>query len=434
MQATLNVGPDTKPSKDAPLIATWQGKLPISGDGLSARCLVGISLHYKLPHSWSWNGASSAAASGVDFFPDASEDYEVQPATERAPAEAGKIRLRKVVKKLEGDWPRQASGVLIQQFGPTRSAYEVKLPIESSTAVTAGNSITTSAIGLVAPPLWKMLLYAFLGGLILNVMPCVLPVIALKILGFVGQAKDDVGEARKLGLIHTFGVLASFLLLALIVVGLRAAGHSVGWGFQFTNPYFLVLITALVTLIALNLFGVFEVTAGGRTLDAATALTSKHGARGAFFNGLLATVAGDLLLGAHPRGGMGFAFAQQPAIIILVMLAVGLGLAAPYLVLSWHPAWLRFLPKPGLWMERFKVAMGFLMLGAGGVAVQSADHPLRRAGLVDGGVPGVHCGGGLGVWRVRSTRQETPLAGRHYRRRCVGGWLCLCRSRQTSLA
>ncbi len=111
--------------------------------------------------------------------------------------------------------------------------------------------------------------------------------------------------------------------------------------------------------------GCSKSTAGGRALSAATTLTSKHGARGAFFNGLLATVLATSCSAPILAGAVGFAFAQKPAIIILVMLFVGLGLATPYLVLSWHPAWLRFLPKPGPWMERFKVAMGFLMLGAG---------------------------------------------------------------------
>ena len=203
------------------------------------------------------------------------------------------------------------------------------------------------------------------GGLILNVMPCVLPVIALKILGFVGQAKDDPRRVRKLGLIHTLGVLSSFLVLALIIVSVKAAGSSVGWGFQFNNPYFLVLMTALVTLIALNLFGVFEVNPGGHTLSAASNLTSKHGASGAFFNGLLATVLATSCSAPILAGAVGVAFAQKPPVIILAMLTVGLGLAGPYLILSWHPAWLRFLPKPGLWMEKFKMAMGFPMLGAG---------------------------------------------------------------------
>ncbi len=218
VQATLNVGSGMKPSKDADFLQTWQTKAPKSGEALSARAwweraATGKSRYLVLE----WN--SPAAASDADLFPGASADFEVQPATERVPAEPGKIRLRKEVKKLAGDWPRQISGVLIQQSGAARLAYEVTLPIESSPTAAAANTGPTLATGVVAPSLWRMLLYAFLGGLILNVMPCVLPVIALKILGFVGQAKDDPRQVRRLGLIYALGVLVSFFVLAGLVFG-----------------------------------------------------------------------------------------------------------------------------------------------------------------------------------------------------------------------
>jgi len=364
VQATLNIGPDTKPSKDLTLLQTWQSGLPKSGDALSARAWwESPAKGNTRPLLLEWT--SSAPPAEADFFPYASDDFEVQAPTTPMPAAAGKIRLRKEVKKSAAQWPAQVSGLLIQGAGPARLAYEVNLPIQSSAAPATANTPSLASPGFLAPPLWKMLLYAFIGGLILNVMPCVLPVIALKILGFVGQAKDEPRRVRKLGIIHSLGVLSSFLILALIIISLKAAGGSVGWGFQFNNPYFLVLMTALVTLIALNLFGVFEVTPGGRTLDAATTLSSKHGATGAFFNGLLATVLATSCSAPILAGAVGVAFAQTPAIILLTMLTVGAGLAAPYLVLSWHPAWLRFLPKPGAWMEKFKVAMGFPMLAAG---------------------------------------------------------------------
>ena len=207
-----------------------------------------------------------------------------------------------------------------------------------------------------------MLLYAFIGGLILNLMPCVLPVIALKILGFVSEAKSEPRHVRALGLVYALGVLFSFLVLAAIVIGVKAAGHQAGWGMQFGSPIFLVCLTTLVTLVALNLFGVFEVTLGGRALDAAGNLASKHGAAGAFFNGVLATVLATPCTAPFLSIALGFAFAQSAAVIVLIFLTVGLGLAAPYVVLSWNPAWLKFLPKPGAWMEKFKIAMGFPML------------------------------------------------------------------------
>jgi thiol:disulfide interchange protein DsbD len=207
-----------------------------------------------------------------------------------------------------------------------------------------------------------MLLYAFIGGLILNIMPCVLPVIALKILGFVSEARSEPRRVRNLGLIYALGVLVSFLALAAMVIGVKAAGHHAGWGMQFGSPVFIVCLTTLVTLVALNLFGVFEVTLGGRALNTAGELASKHGATGAFFNGALATTLATPCTAPFLSGALGFAFAQSASIIVFIFLFVGLGLAAPYVLLSCNPAWLKFLPKPGAWMEKFKIAMGFPML------------------------------------------------------------------------
>ena len=152
-------------------------------------------------------------------------------------------------------------------------------------------------------------------------------------------------------------------ILAAIVIAVKAAGHHAGWGMQFGSPVFIVCLTTLVTLVALNLFGVFEVTIGGRALSAAGQLASKQGAPGAFFNGVLATALATPCTAPILATALGFAFLQNnPAVIVLIFLFVGLGLAAPYVVLSWNPAWLKFLPKPGAWMEKFKIAMGFPML------------------------------------------------------------------------
>jgi thiol:disulfide interchange protein DsbD len=121
-------------------------------------------------------------------------------------------------------------------------------------------------------------------------------------------------------------------------------------------------MTIFVLLIALNLFGVFEVTLGGRAMGAASELASKEGASGAFFNGVLATLLSTPCSAPFLSGALAFAFTQPPATIVLILLMVGVGLAAPFVVLSWQPRWLKFLPRPGVWMEKFKIAMGFPML------------------------------------------------------------------------
>ena len=356
VQASLNISTETKPSKDAALLNTWQKKLPRSGDGLPAKAWWEKAANNNLrPVILEWSAPTPAKA--ADFYPDSSELFEVQPATEKLPSDAGTIRVRAQIKKLSGDWPRKISGLLIQDSDEGQLAYDASLAL--------GESAGAGAVSSAAPPAdkrspWLMLLYAFIGGLILNIMPCVLPVIALKILGFVNDAKNEPGRIRKLGLIYMAGVLCSFLVLGLIAVALGE-----GWAFQFGNPYFLIGITMLVTLIALNLFGVFEVTLGSGTLTAASSLASKHGAAGAFFNGLLTTVLATSCSAPILATALGFASGlKNPLITLCFLLTVGLGLAAPYVVLSWQPAWLKFLPKPGPWMERFKVAMGFPMMAA----------------------------------------------------------------------
>ncbi|MBI3877508.1 MAG: thioredoxin family protein [Verrucomicrobia bacterium] len=207
----------------------------------------------------------------------------------------------------------------------------------------------------------KMLWFAFLGGIILNIMPCVFPVIALKILGFVNQSKEDPKRVLHLGVIYSLGVVASFLVMAGAVIAVQQAGKSASWGMQMQNPQFTTALTVLMTLVALNLFGVFEVTLGA-AVNAAGGVTQKEGASGAFFNGVLAVVLATPCTAPFLAPALGFAFSQPPALIVLFFVAVGAGLALPYLVLSAQPKWIRILPRPGAWMEKFKVAMGFPML------------------------------------------------------------------------
>lgn len=374
VQGTLNVGTETKPSANAALIQSWEGKTPGTNDAFS------IQAHWEKTADEDTRNltiagvpilASGAVVEKVEFFPDASDSFEVQGATEKLEAKAG-FALRKVVKKFSGEWPTNISGLIVIEGDKQERSFEINVPVASEAAAVSAppsSSVTSPAGAPVATvsekkSLGQMLFYAFVGGLILNIMPCVLPVIALKILGFVKDAANDRGRLRQLGFVYLLGVLASFLILAVLVIALKAAGSRVGWGFQFNNPYFLVAMTTLVMLIALNLFGVFEVTLGGRTMTAAMSLTSKGGTVGAFFNGLLATALATSCTAPYLGSAVGFAFAQPPWVIVLIMLTVGIGLAFPYVLLSWEPAWLKFLPKPGAWMEKFKIAMGFPMLAA----------------------------------------------------------------------
>jgi thiol:disulfide interchange protein DsbD len=370
VEAKLNIGGEAKNSADAALIETRKKQVPQTNSfyqfqKFKARwepATNGDTRSFVMSNG-SGGVDQSFKVDAVDFFPDASDQFEVQSPTEIISAYSADIQLRKFVKKFSGDWPSELSGVIVIESGKIRSGYDVKFLVADQAPT--GEIISSAENSSAAPlsqPLWQMLLYAFIGGLILNIMPCVLPVIALKILGFVSEAKSSPRRVRALGGIYAVGVLFSFLVLAAIVIGVKAAGHQAGWGMQFGSPIFIVCLTTLVTLVALNLFGVFEVTLGGRTLDAAGNLASRHGASGAFFNGVLATTLATPCTAPFLAPALGFAFSQSAATVILIFLIVGLGLASPYVLLSWNPAWLKFLPKPGAWMEKFKIAMGFPML------------------------------------------------------------------------
>lgn len=359
VEATLNIGGETKASADAATIETWKQKVPQPAkqwtfhawwekpdNGDTRRLII----------SGTFTGTSAGKPpADFDFFPGPSDTFEVQAATTNLSIAGASFALQKIVKKFSGDWPREISGVLVSESGDVRSGTAVKLAIADKAPVGENASALPPALPL-------MLLYAFIGGLILNIMPCVLPVIALKILGFVSEARSEPRRVRNLGFIYAVGVLVSFLVLAAIVIGVKAADHHAGWGMQFGSPVFVVCLTTLVTLVALNLFGVYEITPGGRIANAAGQLASKHGAPGAFFNGLLATALATPCTAPFLAPALGFAFAQNTPTIILIFLTIGLGLAAPYVLLSCNPALLKFLPKPGAWMEKFKVAMGFPML------------------------------------------------------------------------
>jgi thiol:disulfide interchange protein len=379
VEATLTMGSETKSSGDAAMIKSWEKKVPQSAENYSWTAegtwweqSTNNNTRFLIIEGYGTLKAPWGPEDKADFFPNASDAFEIQGRTEMLPVQRPDFALRKLVQKFSGEWPKEINGVIVEESDGVRTSFEVKLPVSDQTL--AGETISPKSSTGVSPvlagetpaslsqSLWKMLLYAFIGGLILNLMPCVLPVIALKILGFVSEARSEPRHIRVMGLVYAVGVLVSFLVLAATVIGVKAAGHQAGWGMQFGNPVFLVGLTILVTLVALNLFGVFEVTLGGRALDTAGNLASKHGAAGAFFNGVLATVLATPCTAPFLSIALGFAFAQSAAFIVLIFLAVGVGLAAPYVVLSWNPAWLKFLPKPGAWMEKFKIAMGFPML------------------------------------------------------------------------
>ena len=366
VSATLTIAGTDTPSANAAKLDAAKKELPKTDANLAVK-------------AW-WDGAAKEdertlliefdagqAGADADFFSMPSESFDVSPESEVTASGDAKVRIKKTVMKFEGAWPRELAGLAVRSLKDhdKTEAFEVKFPILASASGAAGTTMSQTPPPATADKsLWRMLLYAFIGGLILNVMPCVLPVISLKILGFVNQSKESPARVRLLGMLYGAGVVVSFLVLAGVVIGVKSAGELASWGMQMSNPQFVVLLTVLIMLVALNLFGLFEVTLGS-VGAAAGSVATREGAGGAFFNGVLATVLATPCTAPFLAPALGFAFTQTAAVIVLMFVTVALGLAFPYVALSWNPKLLRFLPKPGLWMEKFKVAMGFPMLATG---------------------------------------------------------------------
>jgi len=196
---------------------------------------------------------------------------------------------------------------------------------------------------------------AFLGGLLLNLMPCVFPVLFLKGLALVHSGHKELHNLRAHGLVYAAGILVSFWALVGALLGLRAAGATLGWGFQFQSPVFLALMAGLLFFLGLSLAGQFEI---GLTLTGAgDSLASKQGYAGSFFTGVLAVVVATPCTAPFMGAAIGYALSAPAAVTFAVFTALALGLAAPYVALTLQPAWTRLLPRPGVWMEILRQAI-----------------------------------------------------------------------------
>lgn len=214
-----------------------------------------------------------------------------------------------------------------------------------------------------AVPLWRILLFAVVGGLILNLMPCVLPVLSLKIFGLVKSAGQGRSHLVTGALATTFGVLFSFWILAAAAVGAGLAGAAVGWGVQFQQPGFVAFLAVVVILFSLNMWGLFEIPLP-QSLARMGSSGPRQGMAGHFFSGFFATLMATPCSAPFLGTAIGFALGQPAPVVFLVFTAVGLGLALPYLVLAVFPGAARLLPKPGDWMVTFRNLMGFLLAAA----------------------------------------------------------------------
>ena len=212
-----------------------------------------------------------------------------------------------------------------------------------------------------SPGLFEAAGLAFLGGLILNLMPCVFPVLFIKGLSLVQSGNEERHKLRTHGFVYAAGILVSFWVLVGVLLGLRSAGAHLGWGFQFQSPVFLSLMAALLFFLGLSLAGQFEI---GLTLTSAGgSLAAKQGYTGSFFTGVLAVIVATPCTAPFMGVALGYALSQSTAVTFVVFTALALGLAAPYVALTLQPAWTRILPRPGAWMEVLKQAVSVPIFG-----------------------------------------------------------------------
>jgi thiol:disulfide interchange protein DsbD len=229
-------------------------------------------------------------------------------------------------------------------------AYEVNAPVVAGEvprpagATAPGGSAQMTTVAAIS--------LAFVGGLILNLMPCVFPVLFLKGLSLVQSSNEERGRIRRHGLVYTLGILFSFWAIVAALLIVRAGGSEAGWGFQLQSPTFLTILASGIFLFALSLAGLFDI--GLSLTSVGGELAQKQGYAGSFFTGVLATVVATPCTAPFMGAAIGFAISQPGWVTFAVFTALALGLAAPYLLLSLQPSWTRLLPKPGAWMEVFK--------------------------------------------------------------------------------
>lgn len=288
-------------------------------------------------------GGVSPQLKSAEFFP-LDENLIDNPAPQRVLAsKAGVEILLKKAPGLESN-PQKLKGLLRLGDG---SGYLIhaaagKVPAMASVAAMTGG--TTGGF-----PLPRYLLLAFVGGLILNLMPCVFPVLFIKGLSLVEASKETRVRLRRHGYAYTLGILVSFWVVAGVLLGLRAAGSLLGWGFQFQSPAFLAVIALLLFFVGLSLAGMFEI--GLTVTGAGSSLAQRGGYAGSFFTGVLAMVVATPCTAPFMGVALGFALAAPVGAAFAIFTALALGLAAPYALLTMEPAWTRWMPRPGAWME-----------------------------------------------------------------------------------
>ena len=333
---------------EATLFTAARSELPGPEPAATTARIRDGQLVIALGHEW---GATLSQIKSLAFFP-----YDEGGIEYAAPQTLVRTKdALELVMKL-GDRPPQAGiirGVLVATEQSGSDAVTVPLEIAANlSGPAAGTDNRRPAASVLL-----LLLFAVLGGVILNLMPCVFPVLSIKAIDLVEQAKKHPAAVRIKGLVFTAGVVSSMLCLAAVLLTLRAGGQQIGWGFQLQSPLFVTLLVYLLLAVGLNLSGVFEV--GGGLSGVGDGLTQGDSYRASFFTGVLTTLVATPCTAPFMAFAVGAALTQPPIIALCIFAALGLGLALPYLLLSCAPWMRRALPKPGAWMDTLKQVFAF---------------------------------------------------------------------------
>ncbi|WP_423460946.1 protein-disulfide reductase DsbD family protein [Ottowia sp. VDI28] len=301
------------------------------------------------PATWSQRWEGGVWSADLPLSPDRAESPRMMPLVLVGDGQGWRAEAA-----VQGEWPPLAP------LAGVSPALEAALKANSANSANAQAAPMPPAEAVPMGTFLLALLGALLGGMVLNLMPCVFPVLAIKVLGFTGQAQDKRAH-RVSGLAYTVGVVLSFLLLGGLMLGLRAAGQQLGWGFQLQSPAVVAGLAALFTVIGLNLAGLFEF--GSFLPSSVATMEAKHPAVNSFLTGILAVAVASPCTAPFMGASLGLAVGLPAAQALLVFGAIGLGMALPYLAASWVPAVARLLPRPGAWMQVFKQFMAFPMFG-----------------------------------------------------------------------
>ncbi|MDD5943469.1 thioredoxin family protein [Fibrobacter sp.] len=310
-------------------------------------CLAPASKTIRLDGKSAGNGTAAKSAS----------KFTIENATDNS-------SLDGTAKKNDPEVEGNASGDLDSFASENRSS--VASENRGSVASENRSSVASENRGSVASEnragVLALLFFAFIGGIILNLMPCVLPVLSLKLFSLIKQAGESRGRLLALGGATTAGILCSFWILAAVVAAVKAGGGSAGWGMQFQNAGFIAFMVVILTAFAMSFFGVFEIWLPWNATTRMDAAGHKAGLAGAFFTGALLVLLSTPCSAPFLGTAMGFAFTASTPVLFLFFTAAGLGLALPYILVSAFPKILKVFPKPGAWMVRLQKVMGVLLL------------------------------------------------------------------------